>query len=257
MTDGRAVLLAHTLVVQVVTFLLRPATTYRAIELDTPSAWLGALSACFALAPVLLALPSGALADRLGERRPAMAGALLLTAAAGVLAAWGSVAMLAAGSVLLGLGHLCGIVAQQTRVANAPRRPPVARAHPGPAASAAHELRGARRRRRQPGLPAGARRRAGDRGVGRGPAARRPRGRLDDDTPVPRPAGARRGTAPPGLRGRAMSLRLVGNRAGQVVIPTAAGALAAGTGAAGVLCATAAGLAGVAVAARSLPVDDA
>jgi MFS family permease len=63
-------------------------------------------------------------------------------------------------------------------------------------------------------------------------------------------------SAPPGLRGRAMSLRLVGNRTGQVVIPTAAGALAAGTGAAGVLCATAAGLAGVAVAARSLPVDD-
>jgi MFS family permease len=33
---------------------------------------------------------------------------------------------------------------------------------------------------------------------------------------------------PPGLRGRAMSLRLTGNRLGQVVIPSAVGALAAG-----------------------------
>ncbi|MER5333706.1 MFS transporter [Micromonospora sp. NPDC002717] len=59
--------------------------------------------------------------------------------------------------------------------------------------------------------------------------------------------------APPGLRGRAMSLRLTGNRLGQVLIPSAAGALAAGAGAAGVLACTAAGLAGAAVAATGLP----
>jgi hypothetical protein len=53
-----------------------------------------------------------------------------------------------------------------------------------------------------------------------------------------------------------MSLRLVGNRAGQVVLPSLAGALAAGTGAAGVLCATGAGLAMIAAAARNLPVDE-
>ena len=49
--------------------------------------------------------------------------------------------------------------------------------------------------------------------------------------------------APAGLRGRAMSLRLTGNRLGQVVIPSAVGAVAAGVGAAGVLGATAAALA--------------
>jgi MFS family permease len=59
-------------------------------------------------------------------------------------------------------------------------------------------------------------------------------------------------SAPPGLRGRAMSLRLTTNRLGQVVIPGAAGALAAGAGAAGVLALTAAGLAGAAVAAGGL-----
>ncbi|MFU8875571.1 MFS transporter [Micromonospora sp. SL4-19] len=58
--------------------------------------------------------------------------------------------------------------------------------------------------------------------------------------------------APPGLRGRAMSLRLTGNRLGQVLIPSAAGVLAAGAGAAGVLACTAAGLTGAAVAATGL-----
>jgi MFS family permease len=63
-------------------------------------------------------------------------------------------------------------------------------------------------------------------------------------------------SAPSGARGRAMSLRLVGNRAGQVVLPSLAGALAAGTEAAGVLCATGAKLAVIAAAARTLSVDE-
>ena len=48
--------------------------------------------------------------------------------------------------------------------------------------------------------------------------------------------------APAGLRGRAMSLRLTGNRLGQVLLPSAAGLLAVGWGAAAVLWATAAAL---------------
>ena len=56
-------------------------------------------------------------------------------------------------------------------------------------------------------------------------------------------------------RGRAMSLRLTGNRLGQVLIPSAVGLVAAGVGAAGVLAATAAALAAVGVAARRLAVD--
>ena len=57
---------------------------------------------------------------------------------------------------------------------------------------------------------------------------------------------------PPGLRGRAMSLRLTGNRVGQVVVPSTAGLLAAGAGAGGVLVLTAAGLVAVGVAARRI-----
>jgi MFS family permease len=59
-------------------------------------------------------------------------------------------------------------------------------------------------------------------------------------------------STPPGLRGRAMSLRLTGNRIGQVVVPSAAGLLAAGAGAGGVLALTAAGLAAAGVAARRI-----
>jgi hypothetical protein len=62
-------------------------------------------------------------------------------------------------------------------------------------------------------------------------------------------------STPPGLRGRAMSLRLTGNRVGQVVVPSIAGLLAAGAGAGGVLALTAASLAAVGVAARRLDSD--
>jgi MFS family permease len=61
--------------------------------------------------------------------------------------------------------------------------------------------------------------------------------------------------APAGLRGRAMSLRLTGNRLGQVLIPSTVGLVAAGVGAAGVLWATAGALAVVGAAARRLKVD--
>jgi MFS family permease len=61
--------------------------------------------------------------------------------------------------------------------------------------------------------------------------------------------------APPGSRGRAMSLRLTGNRLGQVLVPSAVGMVAGGLGVAGVLWVTAAGLAWVALAARRLTVD--
>ncbi|MEU0478811.1 MFS transporter, partial [Streptosporangium sp. NPDC006013] len=62
-------------------------------------------------------------------------------------------------------------------------------------------------------------------------------------------------SAPPGMRGRAMSLRLVGNRTGQILIPGAAGLVAAGTGPAGVLWVTALGLGWAGLAARHLPPD--
>ncbi|WP_217576593.1 MFS transporter [Streptomyces sp. GbtcB7] len=378
-----AALLVHALLVQALTFVLRPTTTYRAIELELPSALLGVLSACFAVAPLVLAVPSGALTDRVGERAMALLGSGFVLASALTLALAGhSLPALIGGSVLLGVGHLCSVIAQQAWVAN--------RAHgtgsdtafgrytfaaslgqaAGPALivlfggqreipdtqivftvacagglaliavsalvtpsprdasrEAAVTRGGTAQLLRLPGLP-----RAlltscvvlaavditlvylpalgTERGIAAGTVgvlltirgltsmgsrlflgrlvARLGRRRLlvlctmlsatsmaAAAVPLGTPtlavcvavAGFGLGVgqpltmswladaAPPGARGRAMSLRLVGNRAGQVVIPSAAGALAAGTGAGGVLVATAAGLAGIGYAARTLPVD--
>jgi len=52
-----------------------------------------------------------------------------------------------------------------------------------------------------------------------------------------------------------MSLRIVGNRTGQLVIPSTAGLIAAGLGAGGVLWLTAVGLGWAGLAARRLPAD--
>jgi MFS family permease len=369
--------------VQVVTFVLRPTTTYRALELGVPAAWLGVLSASFAIAPLVLAVPSGQAVDRFGERRVMLVGGLVLCAAAVVFVLLGGgVPGLVAGSVLLGIGHLCSVVGQQALVADAtpPGRHDTAFGYytfatslgqalgPGvillfggtrtiphtgaifasavalaalvlgvavllkptggtSASRTGAEHGGMRGLMRRPGLlraltvscvvlaavditlvylPAlGAERNIASGAVGvllalRGAASMTSRlflGRLSRRlgrrhllvgsialsalglavTVVPMPLWALAAvmvavgfglgagqpltmswlaeSTPPGLRGRAMSLRLTGNRVGQVVVPSIAGLLAAGTGAGGVLALTAAALAATAVAARRLNAD--
>ena len=70
-------LLLHSALIQAVTFLVRPAATYRALELDVPAFALGVLAASYAVFPLLLALPIGSLVDRLGYRVPEMLDALV------------------------------------------------------------------------------------------------------------------------------------------------------------------------------------
>jgi MFS family permease len=377
-----AVLLVHSALTQIITFVLRPAATYRAIELDVPGAWLGALGAAFAVVPLVLAVPSGQATDRFGERQVMLVGAVLMALGGAVfLTERGGAAGLVLGSVVLGTGHLLSVVGQQAAVANTAgpgrfdtafgyytfaaslgqaigpalitllggggslpdttpifaaaaglgvvllactlflRIPGAARASGGAASGGMGTLL------RLPGLlralliscvvlaavditlvylPAlGA-----DRGLAAGfigllltlravasMASRLFLGRLVRlvgrrrlmivsvtlsavsmvvvAVPMPPVAmavvvvllGLGLGVgqpltmswlaevAPAGLRGRAMSLRLTGNRLGQVLIPSTVGLVAAGVGAAGVLTATAAALAVVGVAARRLAVD--
>ena len=372
----------HAVLVQAVTFVLRPTATYRAVELDVPTHWLGALAASFAIVPLVLAVPSGHAADRFGERRVMVVGSLLvlLSSAAFVLLA-DSVGGIVLASVVLGLGHLCSVVGQQAMVANGTPRErydtafghytfatsvgqavgpglivlfggeatiprtsdiflwatgltvvlvvlslllPRTRGHAGTVGGAGGSVRDLLRK---PGLvraltvscvvlaavditlvylPAlGAERGIAAGTVGllltlRATASMTSRlflGRLVAWmgrrrlllgslalsatslalTPVPMPLwllgvvvvlvglGLGAGqpltmswlaeTTPPGMRGRAMSLRLTGNRLGQVLVPSAAGLLAVGAGASGVLALTAAGLASVGVAARRLHTD--
>ncbi|SEG91580.1 Predicted arabinose efflux permease, MFS family [Nonomuraea solani] len=377
-----AVLLAHSVGTQVVTFVLRPTMSYRAIELDVPAALLGVLGASFAIAPLLLALPAGHAADRYGERRMAVAGALLLTAAGAAFLTLGhTVPGLVAAGILLGTGHLGCVIAQQALVANTTQRGghdtafgrytfaaslgqaagpvlisafggdqaipdtgriflwacglavllvllsiPLARS-PRPEPGERQDAMNVRSLLRRPGiahalvtscvvlaavditlvyLPALGTEQGLTAGtVGllltiRGLASMISRfflGRLSRAlgrrrllvtstvaaaaamliTPLPMPLwllvpvlvvlgfGLGVGqpltmswlaeSAPPGLRGRAMSLRLVGNRTGQLLLPGAAGLVAAGMGAGGVLMITALGLGWAGVTARRLPAD--
>ncbi|AXX29856.1 MFS transporter [Actinosynnema pretiosum subsp. pretiosum] len=376
-------LFAHSTLTQVVTFMLRPTMAYRALELDVPPAWLGLLSAGFAVVPLAIALPLGHWADRVGERWLLVSGAALLVAAGGAFLLLGDSAPgLLVATAVLGTGHLCAVIGQQSLVANSSTSgrfdsafgyytfaaslgqllgPPLipllggARAIPDTAAvfTGATALAGVllvsslflRRTGvrapergeegatglggllRLPGLlralvtscvvlaavdislvylPALGTERGLDAGaVGlllglRAAASMTSRlflGRLSawwgrkrlllgsvalaaagmGAVVAPMPlwalavavvvAGLGLGvgqpvtmswlaeSAPPGLRGRAMSLRLTGNRAGQVVIPGAVGLLAGGLGAAGVLGLTAVCLAVVGVSARKLRVD--
>ncbi|UFN46497.1 MFS transporter [Nocardioides okcheonensis] len=110
---------ANTVLIRGITFVLRPTAIYRAIELDVPAAWLGALGASFAVVPLVLALPSGQAADRYGERRVMVVGGVLTLAAALTFAfAGGTVAGLLGACALLGTGHLGCMVSQQALVAN-------------------------------------------------------------------------------------------------------------------------------------------
>ena len=91
-------LLVHSALIQAVTFLVRPAATYRALELDVPPFALGVLAASYAVFPLLLALPIGGLVDRLGERRLMAIGAAVVLGCSAFLLFWGtSVAALVAG----------------------------------------------------------------------------------------------------------------------------------------------------------------
>jgi MFS family permease len=114
-----AALLVHSMLIQALTFLLRPAATYRALELDVPGLALGLLAASYAVFPLLLAVPTGTLVDRLGERRLMAAGAAVVLASALFLLLWGSsIAALIIGTALLGVGQLACVVGQQAVVAN-------------------------------------------------------------------------------------------------------------------------------------------
>lgn len=112
-------LLVQSALVQAITFLLRPASTYQAISLDVPPAALGAIGATFAIVPLALAVPVGGLVDRVGEKRVTLAGTVLLVGSSATFL-WGSdsVAGLVIANALLGAGHLGCVIGQQALVAN-------------------------------------------------------------------------------------------------------------------------------------------
>jgi MFS family permease len=111
--------LGHAILLQVVTFCLRPSISYAALEAGLGPEALGMLSAAFALPGLVLVVPAGRVADRLGERVVAIVGgSLMVVAALGVLVGHSQVLLLMAGTVLFGVGHSLTVVADQALLAN-------------------------------------------------------------------------------------------------------------------------------------------
>lgn len=97
---------------------LRPAVSYRALELGAGPAELGVVAASFSVLSVLFVLPLGRAIDRYGERRFLVSGCAMVVAAAAALPALTSVFGLIVDQALLGFGYLLVVLAGQALVAN-------------------------------------------------------------------------------------------------------------------------------------------
>jgi len=106
-------LLASTMLVQMVTALIRITTSYRAVELELSIVWLGLIAATFAIVPILLAVRVGRFIDRGHDAQIAWIGAGIFTVACGGFALWSSPAGLLVSSTVLGTGHLMLMASQQ------------------------------------------------------------------------------------------------------------------------------------------------
>ncbi|MHA7263430.1 MFS transporter [Arthrobacter sp. TMN-37] len=112
------VLLLHALFLQLAAYIVRPAAAYRALELGVEPALLGLIAASFALLPLVIAVPVGRATDAGHQRAVLLAGAGLMAAAGvGLVFASSSLELLLAWNAVLGLGHLMGVVGQQSRIA--------------------------------------------------------------------------------------------------------------------------------------------
>lgn len=115
--------LAHAVVLQVITFAMRPTLSYAVLDVGGSQALLGVVVAAFAVPALLLALPAGHVIDRIGERAALLTGAAALIVAA-LIAFFGgsSVGVLLLATMFLGMGHLLSVIGEQAMVANTTSR---------------------------------------------------------------------------------------------------------------------------------------
>ena len=95
----------------------RLALVEQALHLGIHSLALGFMFAPFALASTLGALPLGRWVDRVGARRPALAGMALTTLALAASATWPTPLVLAAAAAAIGLGYTASLLALQAEIA--------------------------------------------------------------------------------------------------------------------------------------------
>ena len=89
-TDYRLLvpLLISTMLVQLVTAMVRVTTSYRAVELNLSIVWLGLIAATFAICPILIAVRVGRQIDRGYDAQTTWLGAAIFTDRLRGLCAW-------------------------------------------------------------------------------------------------------------------------------------------------------------------------
>lgn len=108
-------LVLHAVVSQMVTVLLRINTSYRALEIQLDPAWLAIFTVAFSLFPLLFGITAGRATDHYGERPTLIIGAgAVLLSALGFLVYGDTVLGLLACNILLGIGHVCGMLGEQS-----------------------------------------------------------------------------------------------------------------------------------------------
>lgn len=112
-------LLLHATLLQLASFVVRPAATYRALELGVDPGYVGLLIASFAILPLFFSLFIGRASDRGQNSKILMCGSLIMVLVGiGFLNFSNSVEQLVIWILLLGLGHVMSVIGQQTLIAN-------------------------------------------------------------------------------------------------------------------------------------------
>jgi MFS family permease len=115
-------LVVHAILVQAISYGIRPSLSYAVLDLGYGPAWLAVVGAMFAIPPLVLAIAAGRLVDRVGERPGMVIGGVALTGSA-VVAYVGSaqIALLVTATALLGIGIIFSMVGEQSAVAGRAR----------------------------------------------------------------------------------------------------------------------------------------
>jgi MFS family permease len=100
--------------------VVRVTTSYRAIELGLSAAWIGVITAAFAILPVFLALKVGRAIDRGNDILMVRIGTAMLVVACAGIALLPSIYALLAFTAVLGIGHLLLSIGVQVLCAQQP-----------------------------------------------------------------------------------------------------------------------------------------
>ena len=122
MRRAGAGILAHSFLLQLAAYIVRPTSAYRAMELGVEPGLVGLIAASFAIVPLVVAVFVGRWTDR-GREWPALliGGLIMVGAGVGLLLESSSLGMLLFWNALIGLGHLLCVIGEQSMVAAAGR----------------------------------------------------------------------------------------------------------------------------------------